>query len=248
MSVLNISHRGFSGIYPQNTIMAFQKALEEGVDYIELDVSLSKDDHIVVFHDSEVSRLTDGSGYIKDLTLAQILALDSGIKTSERFRGTRIPTLEEVLKALQETDAKLCIEIKAREEDNVEGVDKAVVDLVRQYGYLDRVMFTSYNQQVVKNLAKLFPNMMIGLDPSEEESETQSAEYIVDLCLECDASVLYFDYLLLTQEITDLAHSKGLQVHAWTADDADNINRLIKMGVEAVLTNRPDILNEIMRK
>jgi len=247
MTILNIAHRGFSGIYPQNTIMAFQQALEEGVDYIELDVSLSKDDHVVVFHDSDVSRLTDGSGYIKDLSLEEILKLDSGIKTGEEFKGTRIPTLEDVLKALKDSDAKLCIEIKARENDK-EGIDAAVVDLVREYEYLDRVMFTSYNRDVVKRLAKLFPDKMIGLDPSEEESENETAEYIVDLCLECNASVLYFDYLLLTQELTDLAHSKGLQVHAWTADDAENMERLINMGVDAILTNRPDILNEIMRK
>ena len=247
MSILNICHRGFSGIYPQNTIMAFQKALEEGVDFVELDVSLSKDDQVVVFHDSDVSDLTDGAGYIKDLNLAQIRNLDAGIKTGKEFQGTQIPTLPEVLEALKDSDAKLCIEIKARENDK-EGIDAAVVDLVRQYGYLDRVMFTSYNREVIKRLAKLFPDKMIGLDPSEEESETQSAQYIVDLCLECNASVLYFDYLLLTQELTDLAHSKGLQVHAWTADDAENIKRLTKMGVDAILTNRPDILNEIMRK
>ena len=247
MSILRISHRGFSGIYPQNTVMAFQKALEEGVDFIELDVSLSKDDYVVVFHDSDVSRLTDGSGYIKDLSLAQIQNLDAGIKTSEKFKGTQIPLLSEVLKALKDTEAKLCIEIKARENDKA-GIDEAVVNLVREYGYEERVMFTSYNRDVVRNLAKLYPDKTIGLDPTEEESENESADYIVDLCLECKASVLYFDYLLLTQELTDLAHSKGLQVHAWTADDTKNMKRLLKMGVDAILTNRPDILNKILRK
>ena len=244
MSVLNISHRGFSGKYPQNTIMAFQKAFEEGVDYIELDVSLSQDDHVVVFHDSEVSNLTDGSGYIKDLTLEQIRGFDSGIKTGDEFKGTKIPTLAEVLEAFKNNEAKLCIEIKARENDK-EGIEDKVVNLVRQYGYLDRVMFTSYNRQVVKKLAQTFPNIWVGLDPSEEESETHSADYIVNLCLDSGASILYFDHALLTQELTDLAHSKGLQVHAWTADSEESIRRLIQMGVEGILTNRPDILNKI---
>ncbi len=246
MPVLNISHRGFSGLYPQNTIMAFQKALEENVDYIELDVSLSKDDHVIVFHDSEVSRLTDGSGYIKDLTLAQIRKLDSGIKTAKKFKGTKIPTLDEVLIALKDTEAKLCIEIKAREDDK-EGIDDAAVELVQKHGYLDRVMFTSYNRDVIKRLAERFPEKLLGLDPSEEESKTKSADYIVSLCLESKASALYFDYLLLTQELIDLAHSKNLQVHAWTADDAESMKRLITMGVDGILTNRPDILNKVRK-
>ena len=179
------------------------------------------------------------------MTLTEVREIDAGIKTGPEFKGARIPTLEEVLVALKDSEAKLCIEVKARENDKAEGIVKIIDAQLRNYGYLDRVMFSSYNRQVVKMLAKRYPEMWIGFDPSEEESRTSSPEHIIELCLKYEASVLYFDHLLLTKVLVDLAHQENLQVHAWTADDAKHIIRLIEMGVDGILTNRPDVLNKV---
>lgn len=99
--VANVAHRGASGNYPENTLLAFQKALEIGVDEIELDLYFTKDEHLIVMHDSTVDRTTDGTGKIADLTLAEIKTLDVGSWFGEHFRGERVPTWDEALDLLQ---------------------------------------------------------------------------------------------------------------------------------------------------
>ena len=99
--VVNVAHRGASGNYPENTLIAFQKALEIGVDEIELDLHMTKDDHLIVMHDSTVDRTTNGTGAIAELTLTEIKALDAGSAFGEQFRGERVPTWEEALDLVQ---------------------------------------------------------------------------------------------------------------------------------------------------
>ena len=99
--VANVAHRGASGDYPENTLLAFEKALEIGVDEIELDLHSTKDGHLVVMHDATVDRTTDGTGAIAELTLAEIKALDAGSSFDERFRDERVPTWEEALDLVQ---------------------------------------------------------------------------------------------------------------------------------------------------
>jgi glycerophosphoryl diester phosphodiesterase len=243
-----IAHRGFSGLYPQNTLIAFEKAADLGVDFIELDVSLSKDNHAIVFHDSEVSRLTDGGGYVKDMSLAQIRKLDAGIKFNKKFQGAKIPTLPEVIETIGDSGVNLCVEIKARDADKRDNVEEIVVQILREYDYLNKTMFTSYNCEVVKGLSEMCPNNWVGLDPSSEQAKTCSVSCIVDLCQKWNATALEFEHNLLTKDLVDLAHNRGLQVHAWTVDKADGMKRLVRMNVDGILTNRPDILKRILNE
>ena len=181
---LNIAHRGFSDIYPQNTIIAFQKAMELEVDVIELDVSLSRDGQVIVFHDSEVSRLTDGEGFIKDMTLAEIKQLDAGMNYGDRFRGTKIPTFSEAVEAVCRSDVRLCVEIKARQDDCWEGIEDKVIQILRNYDCLHKAMFTSFNGQVVKSFSEMCPDLLVGFDPSPEQMESYSPENILAICAE----------------------------------------------------------------
>ncbi len=127
--VLNIAHRGFSAVYPENTLLSFEKALELGVDWLELDLQITADDHLVVMHDATVDRTTDGEGAVSDLTLDQILALDAGISRGESYRDTGVPTFAHVLETLGHR-AHIVVELKFEGQE----VIPAVLDAITEAG------------------------------------------------------------------------------------------------------------------
>lgn len=245
-STLNIAHRGFSDIYPQNTIIAFQKAIELGVDVIELDVSISKDGQVIVFHDSEVSRLTDGEGFIKDLTLSEIKKLDAGVKYEDRYRGTKIPTLSEAVEAIYQSGVRLCIEIKARKEDFWEGIEDKVIQILNNYDYLPNAMFTSYNGQVVKVFSEMCPGLLVGLDPSPEQTESYPPEAILALCAEYGANAVLFDHRFVTSQLVRAVHQASLQVFVWTVNRPGKMLEMIDLSVDGIMTDSPDILKRLL--
>lgn len=243
-SPLVIAHRGFSGKYPQNTTLALQKAAELGVDYIELDVSLSSDEQVIVFHDSEVSNLTDGEGFIKDLTLMEIKKIDAGVKFASEFAGLQIPTLSEAILSIADSQTKLCVEIKARENDSRGEIVEKVLSILRTHDYLDKVIFTSYNREVVKKISQNPGGFQVGLDPSEEESQELSSKELVELCRSWGADTLVFDYLYLTKNLVKDLHQQEMSIFTWTVDDPEGMQQMINAGVDGVMTNRPDLLKK----
>lgn len=241
---LVIAHRGFSGKYPQNTTLAFQKAAEVGVDYIELDVSLSSDEQVIVFHDSEVSDLTDGEGFIKDLTLMEIKKIDAGVKFDSKFAGLKIPTLSEAILSIADSQTKLCVEIKARENDRWDEIVQKVLSILGTHDYLDKVIFTSYNREVVKKISQNQDGFQIGLDPSEEESQELSSKELVELCRSWGADTLVFDYSYLSDALVQDLHQQDMSILTWTVDDPQDMRQMISAGVDGIMTNRPDLLKK----
>ncbi|MCE2447759.1 MAG: hypothetical protein J4F35_05025 [Candidatus Latescibacteria bacterium] len=137
--VVNVAHRGASGNYPENTLIAFQKALEIGVDEIELDIYMTKDDHLIVMHDSTVDRTTDGTGAIAKLTLAEIKALDAGSVFGEQFRGERVPTWEEALDLVQ---GKVRLNVHLKEGGNPDGhYERKVAQALREFQMMKALGF-----------------------------------------------------------------------------------------------------------
>ena len=138
--VANVAHRGASGNYPENTLIAFQKALEIGVDEIELDLYLTKDDHLIVMHDSTVDRTTDGTGVIAELTLTEIRALDAGRVFGERFRGERVPTWEEALDLVQ---GKVGLNVHLKEGGHPDGhYERKVAKALRDFQMVENSIMT----------------------------------------------------------------------------------------------------------
>lgn len=243
---LSIAHRGFSDIYPQNTIIAFQKAIELKVDAIELDVSLSRDGHMIVFHDSEVSRLTDGEGFIKDLTLSEIKQLDAGVRYGDQYRGTKIPTLSEAVEVICKSDVRLCIELKARHDDLKEGIERKVLQILRNHDCLHNTMFTSYNGQVVKSLSEMCPGLLVGYDPSPEQTKNYPPDAILAICNEYKANAVLFDHRFVTSQLVRAVHCADLQIFVWTVNKPRNMLEMIDLSVDGIMTNCPDILTKFL--
>ena len=156
--IKNYAHRGFCSQYPENTILAFQKALEEGVDGIENDVQLSKDGHIVIMHDESVDRTTNGKGWVKDLTLAELKELDASEKFGSQFGVQRVPTLREYLELVKDQPVITNIEMKTGVFEYLE-MEQMLVDMLREYKVEDRVLITSFNHFTIMRMKERAPEI-----------------------------------------------------------------------------------------
>lgn len=239
-----IAHQGASGLYPSNTLAAFRGAVEAGADIIELDVTYTLDGVLVVSHDLTVDRHTDGHGLIPDMTLAEVKALDAGVRFGQQFAGERIPTLEETLAWAEGNPIRLCIEIKADTSDRYLRTGRASVELLRRRGFMQKATFTSFSPQCIQAIKVMEPRLSWGYDP--DERRTYTPWEVCSEALACGANYLLFDHRRLSAEIVEEAHQHGFALWAWTADAPQDLNRLIGQGVDAIMSNRPDVLRRIL--
>ena len=161
---INVAHRGASGHAPENTIAAYDLAVKMKADYFEVDVQRSKDGHLVIMHDTTVDRTTDGSGSVKDLTLAQLKQLDAGSWFSSAFAGEKIPTLEEVLDRYRGKGIKILIELK--NPSLYPGIEQQVVEALTKRNLdkrKDKVIVQSFDLESVQRFHQLLPTVPIGV-------------------------------------------------------------------------------------
>ena len=225
--VLVTGHRGVAGLEPENTMRSFKRALALGVDQVELDVHFTKDRELVVIHDTTVDRTTSGRGPVQAYTLDEIQRLDAG-------EGERVPTLQEVID-LVKGRVVLQIELKGL------GVEEAVVKKVEENGIVDGVVLTSFRHYMVRKVKTLNPRVSTG---------------VLFLCLPLDASQLARDagaeglhpnVNYLDAHLVKDGHRYGLKVRAWNTDDPEQMRWLINLGVDAIGSNRPDILLDVVK-
>ncbi|MDE0099319.1 MAG: glycerophosphodiester phosphodiesterase family protein [Truepera sp.] len=159
------AHRGYSDAYPENTLLAFERAFAVGADRVETDLALTKDGVVVLMHDRTVNRTTDGSGPVHVLTLEQVRALDAGSWKDEAFRGERVPTLEETVALAQHHGGTLNLEVKTsgRPSRLVRDTVAAAVELVHEMGADEMVMFTSFDLAALAMVRELDPNLRVGI-------------------------------------------------------------------------------------
>jgi glycerophosphoryl diester phosphodiesterase len=238
--MMNIAHRGFSAAYPENTLLSFNKALALGVTHLELDLQLTHDGQLIVLHDRSVDRTTNGSGEASDLTLAEIRELDAGIWRGEDFAGHRIPTYREVIEELDKP-ATLVTELKFRGNEGI----RQVIDEIDARDARDRVVISSFDLDklpVVRELAPDLPTTALLKTDNSTVSER------VDQVMGLGADTIGPRCTDTTQELVDAAHKAGLLVRAWGLgrDQGDEMRRLIKLGVDGMTTDCPDILQKIL--
>jgi glycerophosphoryl diester phosphodiesterase len=239
--VLNLGHRGASHDAPQNTLAAFRLANQYGADGYELDVHLTRDGVPVVIHDFSVDKTTDGAGPVAGFTLEELKRLDAGVKFSPRFAGERIPTLAEVLDVL-EPHMIVNVELKTTSlADN--GLERATIDLIRARGLQDRVILSSFNPFSLLRVRKVAPELKIGLLYAPDLPLYLRRAWF-RLLLKPQA--LHPHYSMVDARYMQWARRKGYEVNVWTVDDPDDMRRLAALGVNAIITNRPDVLRSVL--
>ena len=242
-TVLNLGHRGASHDAPQNTLAAFRLANAYGADGYELDVQLSKDGALVVIHDFTVDKTTDGSGRVSGFTLEELKRLDAGSKFSPAFAGERIPTLGEVFDVL-EAHTIVNVELKtASKGDN--GLEAATIALVRGRGLQDRVILSSFNPFSLLRVRRLAPELKVGLLYAPDLPVYLRKAWF-RFVLKPDA--LHPRYQMVDARYMAWAKKQGCDVNVWTVDDPTDIRHLADLGVNAIITNRPDIARDVLRR
>lgn len=242
MNTKIVAHRGFSYSYPENTMLAFAKAVEAGCDGIELDVQLTRDNEIVVIHDEKIDRTTNGTGLVRDYTLEELRRFDAHGKFKPgEFETQAIPTLREYFTFMKDKKQFTNIELK-NSVFRFEGMEKKVVDMVLEFGLEDRIQFSSFNHYSMKLCKELIPSIPVGLLTSSwivnpgAYGKSVGADFI---------NAIYSSFLPETfAEIT----AAGLGCNAWTVDDPNHMKGFMEMGISSVITNRVDLALEIAQQ
>lgn len=235
------AHRGFSGYYPENTMLAFQKVAEETVaDGIELDIQLTKDGEIVIMHDEMLDRTTNGSGWLKDHTLEKLKMLSVGVNVKGFFPRQTIPTLREYFTWLKTTKLITNIELKTSYFE-YEGIEEKLIAMVKEFGLEDQIWYSSFNHYTVARIKKLMPEAKCGL--LTDTWLMNIGEYAAS---QGAASVNARTYFCAKEGVAADLHAHNIALQAWTPNDADMMQELVDAGVDVLITNYPDIAAKVL--
>ncbi|WP_284690956.1 glycerophosphodiester phosphodiesterase [Propioniciclava coleopterorum] len=232
------AHRGASGSSPENTLPAFEMAIEQGADGLEFDVQLTRDDHVVVIHDETLERTTDGRGWVADHSLEDLRRLDAGAG-HEGFEGVRIPTLAEVFDLVRDADVRLNVELK-NSRIPYQGLEERVLAIIDDYGLADRVIVSSFDHNSLRGLAESGTTLPLGILYSEPLWRPWN--YAVKL----GASALHPSLSATRPKVVERSHEAGLEVNVWTVNEPVEVERVRDLGVDALITNFPARAREVL--
>jgi len=227
-----IAHRGFSSIAPENTLIAFQKAIECKADYFELDVYKTKNDSIVVIHDSSVDRTSSNNarGKIAEMNYSDLATVSVGYseKFGDKYENEKIPTLREALE-LAKGKIKVCIEIK------IYGAEQEILKIVNDLGVKDDVILFSFYYPVLAKIRQLDKNIPILFLINKADKMT------IDYAEIIESNAIGVGYeTTVTKAYLKFAHQNGIEVWKWTVNEADETQRLIDLGIDGLITDFPD--------
>jgi glycerophosphoryl diester phosphodiesterase len=239
---LIMGHRGYQARYPENTMASFLAAIEAGAQFVELDVTLTRDQQVVVMHDDTVDRTTDGNGRVSDLDLKALQQLDAGSWFDPRFAGERVPLLKDVLQQLAPR-AHLNIEIKAHHKTDpglIGLVEQKVIDLVWATTVKKEVLVSSFDPEVLKRIKQLDPSMAVAFI-----SETSPFGETRALCLELGVFSYHPHLAFLERDLVAALHTEGVYIFPWNVEKAEDINRAFSLGVDGLIAKDPAMVLDI---
>ena len=222
-----IGHRGAAGLEPENTLRSVRRAIELGVDRVEIDVRVSKDGRLVIMHDETVDRTTNGHGYVSELTFDELRSLDAGM-------GEKIPTLEEILRFTM-GKAKLEIELKVPE------ATEPTIQLVEELNAEKNVIVISFIHELLERVHDLNPNIRTGALFFEVPKD------ILQRALKVHAGSIHVYYRNVNSDLVKEAHKSGLEIAVWNPNRIEEMREMIGLGVDAIGSDRPDVLIRLLR-
>jgi len=248
-----IAHQGGYGLWPSNTMFAYENAVDLGVDVLEMDLHSTADGQLVLMHDDTVDRTTDSSGQIRELTLEKIKELDAGYTWTDddgatypfRGQGVTVPTLDEVFSAFP--DMIFNIEIKQAEPS----ITGPFCQKIREYDLANQVFVASFDQEALDEFRLVCPEV------ATATGETDGIRLLVPSFVWLEAIHTpkaqvaqtpeeYFGMTVLKQRTVDAAHNRGMEIHAWTINETEDMQRLLELGLDGIITDRPDRMLELL--
>ncbi len=255
---LVIAHQGGDGVWPGDTMFAFENAVRIGADVLEMDAHITKDNRIVLMHDEKVDRTTNGVGLIEDLTLDELKQLDAAYNWSiddgatfpYRGQGIQVPALDELFERFPAM--RYVIEIKLTQNP----IDQPLCDLIRKHNMQDKVVIASFHNDAMKNFRTVCPEV------ATSASRGEVTNYVL-----LGKAFLWGFYLphfqtiqppwnpedslgiqIMTERFIRESHAKNIRVEPWTVDDPELMKRYIEWGVDGIITDRPDLMIELLNR
>ncbi len=253
-----IAHQGGDGLWPGDTLYAFEKAVELGADVLEMDAHITKDGQIVLMHDEKVDRTTDGSGLIEDLTLAELQKLDAAYKWTNddgktfpyRGQGIRVPTLEELFQKFPEM--RYTIEIKKTQNP----IQKPFCALIRKYKIQEKVLVASFRDDALAAFRSECPEVATSGASNEVTGFVLLSKVFLSGLISPQFQSLQVPWepseskgiQVMTERFVRAAHAQNIAIEPWTVDDPELMKEYIAWGVDGIITNRPDLMLEVLEK
>lgn len=254
-SFLVFAHRGGGGLYPENTLGAFEHSAEMGVDVLELDVHSTADGTLVVMHDAKVDRTTNGRGRVNEMTFDALRKLDAGYVFSTdggrsfpfRGKGVVVPTLAEIF------DAFPAMTFNIEPKQQTPSIIKPLCSLLRERKMIDRVIVGSFRQAVLDEFRQECPEAATSASPSEVTEFLALEKTGISESYSPPMQALQIPENLgglpvVTKDFVESAHKRNLKVHVWTINETADMQRLIEIGVDGIMTDYPDRLLALLNR
>ena len=239
--MINFAHRGASNYYPENTMVSLKEWIKTGANGLEIDVHKTKDNKLVVIHDEDIQRTFKGKGLVKDMTLEELRRFKCRNKNFENNIECRIPTLEEVLDLVKETNVILNIELKT-DKIHYEGIERDVIELVNRHGLKKQIVLSSFNHESIRICREIDGEFETGLLYSKP------IENVVQYAKEFGTNAIHPDLRLVSEELIEEANKNNIKVNIYTVNSPIYMRKLIAADVNGIFTDYPDLLNEIINE
>ena len=226
-----IAHRGYSGKYPENTMLSFSKAVENGADAIELDVHLSRDGEVMIIHDEALKRTTGRDGAVYDYTRSELEKINAGRTKNDEFGFTPIPSLEEYLTAIKDTALYTNIELKTAPV-YYPGIEEKTISLIQRFNLDGRIIFSSFNWLSVLRVRQIAPQFPVGLLFDGMMLKNIGNE-MKAMGIEC----YHPSFRILSGEAVEELHENGRRINVWTVNDETSMLQCRDWGIDGLITN-----------
>ncbi|WP_120512244.1 glycerophosphodiester phosphodiesterase family protein [Photobacterium salinisoli] len=230
-------HRGAAALAPENTLAGLQEAAKHQIQWVEMDTQICADFIPVIFHDKKVNRCTNGRGYVRELNLAELKALDAGSWFSTNFANERILTLDEALNACRAHQLKLNLEIKVHDEAETELLVSKVADTIAANDFpAESLILSSFSVNAVACCQQLMPHIRRGLICDSVPAD------LMTLSEKLELFSVHMDYRLLDETLASEIKQAGLELHIWTMNKPELVAQFYQWGVDIIITDNPPLL------
>jgi glycerophosphoryl diester phosphodiesterase len=242
---LSVAHRGHSIAYPENTLEAYRKAIELGVEMIECDVNITRDGKLVMMHDSTLDRTTTGSGRVSASAWEEIQRLDAGGKFKPEFAGVKVPSTEETLLLYKEAGILSCFEVKGADGDESDRIALGLVDLFVKHNMLDTAFLSSYHHEALHRAMAKCPELLLAPERLPDDAPADPLE-AVRQAQAFSAPVLQHQYTVLNADVVRALHENDIAVWSWSTNDEPSMIFSIESGADALMGDDVQLMLEVL--
>jgi glycerophosphoryl diester phosphodiesterase len=244
---LSAAHRGHSIAYPENTLEAYRKAIELGVEMIECDVNITRDGKLVMMHDTTLDRTTSGAGRVSAATWEEIQRLDAGQKFKPEFAGVRVPSAEETLLLYKEARILSCFEVKGAGAEEWNRIALGLVDLFVKHNMLDTAFLSSYHHEALHQAMAKCPELLIAPERLPDDAPPDPPEALRQ-AQAFNAPVLQHQHTVLNHDVVSMLHENNIAVWSWSTTDEPSMLFSIEVGVDGLMGDDVQLMMEILNR